>query len=78
MVLSISLDEDVNAVKEMAKAKSLDWHQGVVGDIQNQNAAKTLGISSVPMYILLDPTGKILVRSYNLAEVSEQLLTLKK
>ena len=73
MILSVSLDEESELVKQMVEAKSLSWSQGLVGDIQNQNSARALGIGSVPLYILLDPEGKIVVRTYNLGEANDSL-----
>ena len=77
-LLSLSLDKDAEAVKDLVKQKSLGWEQGLIGDIQSTRAGAALGISSVPLYLVLDPAGKILARTYNLEEASKTLLQATK
>ncbi len=77
-LLSISLDSDPQLAKKIVQSKKLTWSQGTVGDIREQESARLLGVSSVPYYILLDPQGKIVARTYNFSEISEKLKSLVK
>ena len=72
-LLSISLDKDAELVKELVKKESIDWPQGIVGDIQSSSAGSALGVSSVPLYVLLDPDGKIVTRTSSFLEASNSL-----
>jgi thiol-disulfide isomerase/thioredoxin len=56
-MLSLSLDEDQAAWQRALKQLSLSWPQGRLA------ALGEAGISSVPAYWLIDPTGKIITKA---------------
>lgn len=72
-VVGLCIDADTEAAQAMAREKRLSWTQGFVGDQSESPAGRILGVSSVPLYILLDPDGKILLRTSNLAELEQVL-----
>jgi thiol-disulfide isomerase/thioredoxin len=61
--LSLSLDDDAAAWQAIMKELKLPWPQGRLG----ANGAS--GVSSVPAYWLLDPTGKIVAKAYDPEEL---------
>lgn len=65
-LLSISLDEDVKKARAFIASKQMDWPQGLLGQRDNPLVRQQLGISSVPVYFVLDPTGKLIHRSFRL------------
>lgn len=67
-VLSLSLDADVEKAKAFVREKRFEWSQGFVGDITASSTGEALGISSVPLYILLDSDGRIAARSASLQD----------
>ena len=68
-ILSLSLDEDIEKAKAFAREQRFDWSQGFVGDITASSTGTALGISSVPLYILLDGHGRIVARSTSLQDI---------
>ena len=73
-LLGISLDKDGEIVKDVVSQKSMDWEHGIVGEIQSTREGAALGISSVPLYLVLNPEGVILARSHSFEEASSVLL----
>ena len=70
-VLSLALDDDATAWQAALKGLDVGWAQGRLG------ASGTSGVSSVPTYWLLDPTGKLVAKAYDpdeLATVLEEQL----
>lgn len=73
-IVSISVDEDFNAAKTVALREKLTWPVGVAGKSALEgSAAKVLGVSAVPMYVVLDPNGKIVYRGTVLSEAATYL-----
>jgi len=75
-VVSLSIDSDQEAARTLVREKRLAWSQGFIGDIVSTNTGQELGISSVPLYVLLDPEGVILLRTSNLDEVITKMREL--
>lgn len=73
-VISLNIDADVEAARELVATKGMTWTQGFIGDQTPSVAGQMLGISSVPLYVVLDPDRKVLVRSANFEDV-EKVLT---
>lgn len=65
--LGLSLDSEPAAWQAMLKRLHLPWPQGRLA------AAADAGISSVPVYWLLDPDGKIIAKTYDLDELAAAL-----
>lgn len=73
-IISISVDEDFDAAKTIALREKLAWPVGVVGKSALEgSAAKVLGVSAVPMYVVLDPNGRIVYRGTVLSEAATYL-----
>ncbi len=66
-VLSLSLDDDPEAWLATMKARDLPWRHGRLG------TDRASGVSSVPAYWLLDPTGKIVATASDPEEFSATL-----
>ncbi len=72
-LLSISLDEDVKKARAFIASRQMDWPQGLLGQRDNPLVRQQLGISSVPVYFVLDPTGKLIHRSLRLHDAVSAL-----
>jgi thiol-disulfide isomerase/thioredoxin len=66
-IISLSLDDDPVAWHDALKEYKMPWSHG------RFTADTHGGVSSVPSYWLLDPTGKILVRSSDTGEIRHRL-----
>ncbi len=66
-IVGLSLDNDVTAWKAALQTLNLPWSQGRLA------AASEAGVSSVPVYWLLDPAGKIIAKTYELDELIPML-----
>ena len=72
-VVSLSIDSEVDVAKTAIREKKLNWSQGFIGDIISSPTGKALGIHSVPLYVLLDQQGVILLRTSNIEEVTKRM-----
>ncbi|BBO33141.1 redoxin domain-containing protein [Lacipirellula parvula] len=72
-LLSISLDEDPAKARAFIAARQMDWPQGLLGQRDNPLVRQQLGVSSVPAYFVLDPSGKLVNRSSQLHEAVSAL-----
>jgi thiol-disulfide isomerase/thioredoxin len=70
-IVSISLDDDVAAWHGALKEDKMPWPEGRLTMDAN-------GVSSVPAYWLLDPTGKILTKSSDIGEIRQGLSDVHK
>jgi len=68
IVLSVSLDEDLEQARSFIAARQMDWPQALLGERDNPFARQQLGISSVPIYFVIDPEGNLVHRSFRLAD----------
>jgi thiol-disulfide isomerase/thioredoxin len=66
-IISLSLDDDPVAWHGALKEYKVPWSHG------RFRAETNRGVSSVPSYWLLDPTGKILVKSSDIGEIRRRL-----
>ncbi len=65
--LGLSLDQDGAAWQTVLKRLNLPWPQGRLA------VSAEAGVSSVPAYWLLDPTGKIVAKTYDVDELAKAL-----
>jgi thiol-disulfide isomerase/thioredoxin len=72
-LISISLDEKLEAVAEFLQNQEIDWQSGVLGKADGGASIEGLGVSSVPLWVVLDVDGKILFRTHSLSELKQQL-----
>jgi thiol-disulfide isomerase/thioredoxin len=73
-IVSISVDDDRAALERFVEEHKLAWLQGYAGSWRETKLLQTLGISSVPAYLLIDPDGK-LIESVSLADGLDEKLT---
>jgi thiol-disulfide isomerase/thioredoxin len=71
-IVSVSLDDDTVTWHGALKEHNMPWTQG------RFTTEATAGVSSVPAYWLLDPTGKILAKSSDIGEIRQRLNELHK
>jgi beta-lactamase regulating signal transducer with metallopeptidase domain/thiol-disulfide isomerase/thioredoxin/protocatechuate 3,4-dioxygenase beta subunit len=70
--VSVSVDDDTATWRSALKEHNMPWTQGRL------TTEATAGVSSVPAYWLLDPSGKILAKSGNIDEIRQRLSELHK
>ena len=75
-VQSLSIDKDIDAAKALVRDRKLEWPQGFVGDLTASPSGQALGVSSVPLFILLDKDGTILARTSSLDSLKATLASL--
>lgn len=66
-VLGLSLDDEVGIWQSAVKELSTPWPQGRLG------VGSAAGVSSVPAYWVLDPSGKIVAKGYDTDEIGVAL-----
>jgi beta-lactamase regulating signal transducer with metallopeptidase domain/protocatechuate 3,4-dioxygenase beta subunit/thiol-disulfide isomerase/thioredoxin len=71
-MVGISLDDDTAAWHSALKDEELPWKQGRI------TGEASAGVSSVPAYWLLDPTGKIVLKSSGIEELRQRLKEIRK
>lgn len=67
VTLGLSLDQDTAAWQTVLKHLNLPWPQGRLA------VSSDAGVSSVPAYWVLDPTGKIVAKTYDVEELAKAL-----
>ena len=67
-ILSVCLDEQVEEARRFIAKREMDWPQALLGNRDNPVVRQQLGISSVPIYYVIDPEGRLVDRSFELAE----------
>lgn len=72
-VVSLNIDNKPDNGIEYVKQNKFDWTHGFLGDVASSSTGRMLGVTSVPMYILLDRDGKVVSRGSSLETVLEQL-----
>ena len=77
-LISLSIDSEMEAAKEVIREKKLNWTQGFIGDIVASPTGKALGIHSVPLYVLIDQQGVIVLRTSNIEEVTQRMQDFEK
>ena len=76
-IVSVSLDSSMDEWKEGVTSLGLGWTQLCAPNGGSAEAAAAYGISSIPMLILIDAEGKIVVRgepAYRVAQLLEELM----
>ena len=60
-VIGANLDGQKENGESMIRSKSLNWHHLMLGDWDATDVPRRFGVSSLPSYLLIDPSGKIAV-----------------
>ena len=58
--IGISLDQDVAAMRQVAKEKGFNWPQMCDGGVWNSAPAKQWGVNSIPSTFIIGPEGDVL------------------
>jgi thiol-disulfide isomerase/thioredoxin/uncharacterized GH25 family protein len=78
VVVGVNLDSETEHAREFLKTKPLAWQHALLGDWSNTDVPRRFAISTVPAYVLIDPTGRILAHEYSLEEIASKLNRLSK
>jgi thiol-disulfide isomerase/thioredoxin len=70
-ILGINLDEDVPTGNDYASTQDLEWDHVFVG--LRSEAARRLGFSSIPSYIVVSAEGKIALQTNEWKEADEEI-----
>lgn len=62
VMLSLSLDQDIEAPKKFVKDKGIGWLQGFLGDWEKDEVSKLYGVTGIPATFLVGPDGKVVAR----------------
>jgi len=76
-ILGISLDSDKDTMEKYIKSMNMSWPQHFDGKEWNNEIARKCGITSIPMTLLIDKTGKVRevgLRDRELQAAAEKLL----
>jgi len=75
MVLGMNLDDDQAEARRFLESRELPWTQVSLGGRADAQAdvLSRYGISSIPAYMLIEPTGKLIYRGDNLEEMAKVL-----
>jgi thiol-disulfide isomerase/thioredoxin len=58
-MVSLSLDSDVQELRDFLRKNKLPWQQVILGDWDEDQVTKSYGFSSIPQILLIDPEGKV-------------------
>ncbi|MEM6364312.1 MAG: TlpA disulfide reductase family protein [Planctomycetota bacterium] len=76
-ILSANLDEDVDHARRFISKREMNWPQALLAGKDGPVVRQQLGISSVPVYYVLDEEGNVAHRAFRLNEavsfIDEQL-----
>ncbi|MSU61772.1 MAG: redoxin domain-containing protein [Pedosphaera sp.] len=61
-ILSVNLDDDVKAAKEVTAARQMTWLQVIAGDASKSSLPMDYGLNMFPSIFLIGPDGKLLAR----------------
>jgi hypothetical protein len=68
-MVSLSVDESIDAPKAWAAKAQLPWTQGYIGPMSKTMVAAAYGVTSVPSVVLIGPDGKIIARNLSGAQI---------
>ncbi len=58
-MVSLSLDENIQPVRDFVKREKLSWQQAFLGEWSLDKVLRSYGYSSIPRILLIDPAGTI-------------------
>ncbi len=70
-MISLSLDENVEAPKKFVQNRKIGWKQIFLGDFQQDRVTKDFEVDAIPSIWLIDPTGKIISRNLRGSKIKE-------
>lgn len=77
-IAGISLDENMDNWKKAIRKDNMKWIQ--LSDLKGMNNeyALQLGIKTIPTYILIDSSGKLLLKTHKVQDIEEKMKQLSK
>jgi thiol-disulfide isomerase/thioredoxin len=60
VMISLSIDQTVNAPREFLKKNDLPWVQGYAGNESGTNVSGQYGVEGIPALFLVSPEGKLI------------------
>ncbi len=73
VMLSLSLDQEIENPREYAKANGMDWMHGFLGDWNQATLPNKYGVSGIPATFLIGPDGNIVAKNIRGASTLEQI-----
>jgi thiol-disulfide isomerase/thioredoxin/protocatechuate 3,4-dioxygenase beta subunit len=70
-MLSLSVDEEVEAPRAFQADRPLPWHQGFVGEGVHGSAPDAFGVRAIPALVLVGPDGTIVARGMRGEQIRE-------
>ena len=70
-ILGLNIDENALRAKAFLEERELAWPQGVTDD--SSGLMTTLGVSSAPTYLLIDPEGRLVKKAIRLSDLEAEL-----
>jgi thiol-disulfide isomerase/thioredoxin len=71
VMISLSLDQSVNAPQKFAQDKDIKWLQGFLGDWSKDGVTKDYGVYGIPSIFLIGPHGEIIAQNLRGAGIKE-------
>jgi len=62
VMVSLSLDPEMDAPRNYAAKNKFEWYQGFLGDWEKSDVPATFGVEGIPAIFLIGPDGKIVAR----------------
>ena len=62
VMVSLSLDPEMDAPRNYAAKNKFEWYQGFLGDWEKIDVPATFGVEGIPAIFLIGPDGKIVAR----------------
>jgi peroxiredoxin len=72
-ILSLNLDETIDAPRQVQEKQRLPWMQGFLGKGIDGVVPDSYGVREVPALILIDPDGKIVAKGMRNEEIEESV-----
>ena len=74
-MIGMSLDWDIEKARSFLARRPLKWPQVSLGNMDTSAVVKQYGVGSIPMTVLIDPEGMIIVMGVSIDQLKEQIRT---
>jgi peroxiredoxin len=71
VMLSLSLDAELDVVTKFVAAKDIDWPQANLGEWSKTDVPERFGVESIPAIFLIGPDGKIIASGLHAGAVAD-------
>jgi hypothetical protein len=73
VILSLNLDETIDAPRQVQEKQKLPWMQGFLGNGIDGAIPDSYGVRAVPALVLIGPDGKIVAKGMRNEEIEESV-----